>query len=204
MMLIAFEGIDGSGKTTQSGLLAKNLASRNISFHLTKEPTEGFWGKKIRDYIFLNNEKVDNQYLANLFFQDRLDHFNREIKPMLELGKIVITDRYYLSTACYQASTNNDPIQIKSFNEGSVYKPNICFLLDILETEALRRVNDRNKHGIEDLGIFEKIDKLRKVRTIYNSFTDSWIYKIDAARSSNEIADEILEVTLKKLEQSIV
>ncbi|MEZ4269880.1 MAG: dTMP kinase [Myxococcota bacterium] len=102
--LIALEGIDGAGTTTQRELLAKALAERGLSVHETMEPSRGPIGQFIRT-ILTGELTMDDASLALLFAADRLDHLKRDIEPALEAGKIVISDRYLLSSLAYQGST---------------------------------------------------------------------------------------------------
>src|ERR1051325_10206672 len=105
-LFIAFEGIDGSGKSTQVKLLSYNLKNAGHKVYLTCEPTDGPIGKMIRD-IFSHKMEADHKTIAALFVADRLDHLlNKEsgILKKLDEGFTVITDRYYLSSLAYQGT----------------------------------------------------------------------------------------------------
>src|SRR5438874_9885148 len=105
-LFIAFEGIDGSGKSTQVKLLSYNLKNAGHKVYLTAEPTERPIGRMIRD-IFAHKMEADHKTIAALFVADRLDHLlNKEngILKKLEEGFTVITDRYYLSSFAYQGT----------------------------------------------------------------------------------------------------
>src|SRR5665213_3456608 len=102
---IAFEGIDGSGKSTQVKLLAERLEKAGLKVHTTFEPTESPMGKLIRD-VFNHRMEADHRTIAALFVADRLNHLLNKtngILKMLDEGYTVITDRYYLSSYAYQS-----------------------------------------------------------------------------------------------------
>ena len=101
--LIAFEGLDGSGKSTQARLLADALTSAGRRVVLTREPTDGTWGTLIRSTAREGRRLAPLDEL-DAFLKDRAEHVSRVIRPALERGDVVITDRYYHSTIAYQGS----------------------------------------------------------------------------------------------------
>ena len=107
-LFIVLEGIDGSGTTTQLGLLERHLHRRGRQVHATREPSQGPVGRLLRE-ILLGGHKlpdgapVDGLAMALLFAADRRDHLTREIDPALAAGADVISDRYLLSSLAYQA-----------------------------------------------------------------------------------------------------
>ena len=102
-VFIVFEGIDGSGKSTQSELLFNYLISNNIDSKLMMEPTNGKWGIKIRE-ILKGNSFPDAEDLLKLFILDRHDDVKTNILPCLKNRQSVIMDRYYYSNAAYQGA----------------------------------------------------------------------------------------------------
>lgn len=103
-MLIALEGVDGAGTSTQCTLLARALEQRGLSVHTTREPSDNPVGKLIRQALPADaTRRFDEPTMALLFAADRLDHLAHEIAPALERGAYVITDRYLLSSLVYQA-----------------------------------------------------------------------------------------------------
>ena len=98
--LIAIEGIDGAGTTTQAELLRDRLG-----LVMTREPSRGRIGLVLRELLAMRDGKapVDERAIAMLFAADRLDHVAREIAPALAAGRHVVTDRYVLSSLAYQA-----------------------------------------------------------------------------------------------------
>jgi len=115
-LLIAFEGIDGTGKTTQIRLLAEKLTARGHRVVATREPTDGKYGRKIRE-LFTKRHHVSAQEELDLFIADRKEHVREVIAPALAAGKIVLTDRYYFSTAAYQGAAGQDPEKIIKLNQ---------------------------------------------------------------------------------------
>ncbi|HEX3903112.1 MAG TPA: dTMP kinase [Polyangia bacterium] len=107
-LFIVLEGIDGSGTTTQLGLLEHHLRQRGRQVQGTREPSQGPVGRLLRE-ILLGGHKLpdgapaDGLAMALLFAADRRDHLTREINPALAAGMDVISDRYLLSSLAYQA-----------------------------------------------------------------------------------------------------
>ena len=149
-MFIVFEGIDGSGKTTQSKILAKK-----IDAFWTYEPSDNNIGKFIRE-ILSGNIKVDDKTLALLFAADRIEH-TKLIKERLK-EKDVVCDRYLYSSIAYQSVAGVDENFIDSINRYAL-KPDIVFLLVVDIETALKRVKTND--------IFEKKDFLEKVQSKY-------------------------------------
>src|SRR3989338_2355735 len=102
-MFIAFEGLDGSGSSTQAQLLAKRLEKKGKKVLVTKEPTsDNPTGKLIRS-VLQHRQKMSPQELQRLFTEDRAEHLKNVIEPALAAGTTVITDRYLFSTLAYGA-----------------------------------------------------------------------------------------------------
>ncbi len=165
-MFIAFEGIDGSGKSTQAKLLAAHLNAAGFKVYLTFEPTDSEMGKLIRK-IFSGERSADEHVIAALFAADRLDHIlnsTNGIKKKLEEGFIVITDRYYLSSYAYH-SVHVDMDWVIQLNSVSAQqlKPDFCFFIDVdVETSMQRIAASRTSTEL-----YETSDNLRKVRENY-------------------------------------
>ncbi len=147
-MFIAFEGIDGSGKTTQSKLLAKKL-----NYFWTYEPTDGIVGNLIRQ-ILKGKYKVDSKTLTLLFAADRFEH-NKIIRKNLKRG--VVCDRYIFSSLAYQG-LDVDEEYILNINKG-IIMPDITILLVVDIDIALKRLKSSD--------IFEKRDFLEKIQKKY-------------------------------------
>jgi dTMP kinase len=139
--LIVLEGIDGSGTTTQTSLLAEELTSRGYSVLTTREPTGRSIGVFIRQALqhkltLASGEPVSLPWssLALLFAADRLDHVAHVVEPALADGKVVISDRYDLSSLAYQSSTSPEGESalpwLRSLNARAV-RPDLTVVLDL-------------------------------------------------------------------------
>ncbi len=191
-MLIAFEGIDGSGKTTHSKKLYFKLREMGYSSDWTAEPTDGPIGNIIRKALEEGLE-LDVRILALLFAADRIYHIEK-INPLLRKGKIIISDRYLLSSLAYQGSEL--PMDwIYSLNRW-VRMPDLVIYLDLEPEDAIKRLRSKEKYHI--------VDKLRKVRETYLKLidTDPWkgrTYIVDTSGHEDDVFRKILDITLSVL-----
>lgn len=163
---IVFEGIDGSGKTTQINRLVKNLEVQGMKVHATKEPTDRPIGKMIRQV--LNKElKMSEKTMAAMFLADRLDHIQNEEDGMLKLieqGTTVVSDRYYLSSYAYHsAHVPLDWVVAANSECAKLLRPDLIFFLDITPEASLERI--RKSRAFLDL--YETEERLTKVRDNY-------------------------------------
>ncbi len=164
---ITFEGIDGSGKSTQVKLLEDYLSDRGTKVFLTKEPGEGELGKAIRTEILDRRDiEVDPYAELCLFCADRVQHIRELILPKLKDGYTVICDRYYDSTLAYQGSGRGiDPDLVFRMAMASSLgvEPDITFFLSIPVEQALLRLKDRakerNKMDEEPLEFHSRVDE---------------------------------------------
>lgn len=164
--LIAFEGIDGSGKSTQLSLLARWLEDEGIPFLLTREPTDGPAGLLLRQ-LLRGEFKTDERVAGPLFVADRLDHLlNPEygLLAALAAGTAVLTDRYYFSTFAYQSYHTPLP-ELVAANApcARLRRPDLTVFLDLAPEKAMERI--RAGRGRTEL--FETLDRLRAVRKAY-------------------------------------
>jgi dTMP kinase len=142
-LFIVLEGIDGSGTTTQLGLLERHLQGRRRRVHATREPSQGPIGRLLRE-ILLGGHKspagapVDGLAMALLFAADRRDHLSREISPALAAGADVVSDRYLLSSLAYQAQEAERDWVAGLARE--LRAPDLTLLLDLpVEVASARR-----------------------------------------------------------------
>ncbi len=187
---IAVEGIDGAGKTTLCNSLKRELQRRGYDVVLTREPTSGRYGLKLREKIKTGN--LTPQEERDLFLKDRKEHVKKVIKPSLDSGRIVISDRYYYSTCAYQGARGFDPWKI--CKENSIFpKPDLVILLDIKPENALKRKDIKEEH-------FERVDFLKRVREIYLQVVRKTNYVIIDANLSQ---DCILKEAMKCIEEHL-
>ena len=140
-MFIALEGIDGSGTSTQTRLLARRLRDEGYRVLETCEPSRGPIGRMIRERLSTRSEPVEPATLALLFAADRLEHVAREIEPALAEGVIVISDRYVLSSLVYQ-SLECDAPWVAEINRHARW-PDLCILVSLAFEAAVSRVSAR-------------------------------------------------------------
>jgi dTMP kinase len=188
--LIAIEGIDGSGKTTQShfiqSALQKVLQPKKIAVIRTKEPTTGHWGQVLRDSALTGRLSLDEEVEA--FIKDRKEHVETLINPALKDGHIVIADRYYFSSAAYQGARGIPPEEIIRRNEEFAPEPDLLVILDVEPKIGLQRIRTRGDRANH----FEKTGTLKKAREIFLNIKKNYLYKLDATKKPEEIRDLIL------------
>lgn len=152
---ITFEGIEGSGKSTQAKKLYEYLTNKNVKSYLTREPGGTQIGKKIREILLSHwEEKFPPISELLLYEADRNIHIHNVIKPLLNDDYIVICDRFYDSTTAYQHYARGIDYNLVDFlNKTTVegLKPDITFLLDLPVEEAFKRLN-REKDRMESQG----------------------------------------------------
>ncbi|HHB76863.1 MAG TPA: dTMP kinase [Desulfobulbus sp.] len=185
-LLIAFEGIDGTGKSTQVHLLADYLQAKGFEVVETREPTDGPYGRKIRR-LYLNRQSSTPQEELELFVQDRRQHVDEVIAPALAEGKIVLTDRYYFSTAAYQGAAGMEPEAIFAANDFAP-RPDLVVLLVMDPEESVHRIEQLRGDSLND---FEQIEQLRKVADLFATFSDDCILRVDAAGPIDQVQAEI-------------
>ncbi len=180
-MLITFEGIDGSGKSTQTKLLKKWFEKKGYEVILTEEPTNNVIGKELKKHMSRNGLSWVE---ALLFAADRAIHCERIIIPNLD--KVVICDRYVHSTIAYQTAIGLKKKWVSCLNE-NVPKPDLTFYLDIKPETALKRIKKRTSR----LQKYETIKLLKKVRHNYLLMKSNKFKVINAEKSIDEIQKSI-------------
>ncbi|MEM9452664.1 MAG: dTMP kinase [Myxococcota bacterium] len=192
-VLLAMEGIDGAGKTTQIRLLEQRLTTCGVPHVVTKEPTDGFWGSKIRESAQTRRMTIDEELAA--FINDRREHVQKVIAPALQEGKIVLIDRYYFSTVAYQGARGMNPEEILEKNSFAP-SPDVLVILDVDPATGLRRIRERG----DSADLFEKEEELALARDIFLKLDvdDVNSFVLDGRNSIGDIHDEIWS-TLSRL-----
>jgi len=185
-LFIAFEGIDGTGKSTQLPLLADYLRSCGLEVVETREPTDGPFGRRIRE-LYVDRSLCTPEEELDLFIQDRKQHIAEVISPALASGKAVLTDRYYYSTAAYQGAAGCDPETIFSANSFAPV-PDMVLLLTMDPEVSVRRIEQSRGETCNE---FEQLEQLKKVAGLFAGFSDSCITRIDAARTVDQVQADI-------------
>ena len=167
-VLIAFEGIDGSGKSTQAQLLANWLKAQAEEVTQSAEPTRGRWGKMLRHSF--TSQRMPPQQELQCFMNDRKEHVQVVIKPALERGETVIIDRYYYSIVAYQGARGFNPRELLQLNEAFAPKPDIVYLVDLDPKVALERIAASRKQGPD---LLETLEEQTKVREAFRELAQS-------------------------------
>ncbi|MFL2936315.1 MAG: dTMP kinase [Myxococcota bacterium] len=186
--LIAFEGIDGSGKSTQVERLASALRAAGHEVCVTREPTDGEHGRKIRA-LSTRGAPLSLEEELDLFEQDRREHVKELIAPALGRGEVVITDRYFLSTAAYQGSRGLDSDAILRSHEELFPIPDVVFFIDVPPEAALLRVEARGEEMNES---YEKLGFLQDVAKLFRSFERAYICPISGEGSPETVHQAVL------------
>ncbi len=187
-LLIAFEGIDGTGKSTQIQLLAEKLVKQGLRVEKTREPTNGHYGTKIRE-LYADRDGTSLEDELQLFIRDRREHVAGVINPAITAGTIVLTDRYYYSTAAYQGAAGMDPQRILQMNEEFAPRPDLVLLIDLPVAESIHRIEVLRK---ETLNAFEQEQNLIKVKQVFDALKGDYIKKVDGTKSIEDVHSSIM------------
>ncbi|MBU4353865.1 MAG: dTMP kinase [Proteobacteria bacterium] len=198
-VLLALEGIDGCGKSTQAELLASALRERGLEVVLTCEPTDSPLGRQIREYFQGPDRYLSPKEELNLFMADRREHVTEVIDPALAEGKIVITDRYYYSSVAYQGALGLDPDRILAQNEVLSVRPDLTVILALPVAQALARLSGTPQRARQ---VSEEPAYLERVAAIYASLKGPQIHQVDASAPPAEVHAFILQLSLKALRDS--
>ncbi len=194
-IFIAFEGIDGSGKSTQIRILSDRLREKGVSFYGTMEPTDSPIGSMIHQ-IMTGRMKADHRVIAALFVADRLDHLLNDVngvKHKIDEGISVIMDRYCFSSYAYQSTqVSMDWLIEANAQSSSILKPDLNIFLDVDPDTALERIT-QNRFQKE---LFEEKSWLVKVRQKYmeafEKLRDSEnVLIIDGNRDVRDVAEDV-------------
>ncbi len=188
-LLIAFEGIDGTGKTTQIELLAEVLRQRGLRVVATREPTDGQYGRKIRE-LYKNRKSVTPEEELALFLDDRREHVVQVIAPALACGQVVLTDRYYYSTAAYQGAAGHDPQKIIAANELFAPVPDMVIMLEAPVSLGVHRVQKLRGETLND---FEQEETLARVANIFADLKGANIRRIDGTGDAKTVHALVME-----------
>ncbi len=189
-MLITFEGIDGSGKTTQSRRLFNYLKEKGLPVHLFREPGGTQLAESLRKILL--EEELDERGELLLFEAARADLCSKKLRPLLDAGEVVILDRFTDSTLAYQGYGRGIDIElVRTLNTFSTFglRPDVTFLLDIDVETALERVRERTRF---DEPIF--LEKVRKGFLEIAREEPDRVVLIGSKRSEDEVFEDIVRV----------
>ena len=188
-VFICIEGLDASGKTTHARRLVRNLRRRGFDAVYTTEPSRGEIGRFVRKYILQRKRRVPSVVEALLFAVDRVDHVEKEIKPALEGGKIVVSDRYVYSSLAYQGAAGLDLKWIEGVNRLAL-PPDLAIYIDVPPEVVVKRMR-------REKSVMERLETQRRVREVYMKFVEKGkLVSVDGNRRKDEVARDILAVVL--------
>jgi len=228
---IVLEGIDGSGKSEQYRRLVKNLEKKRYSVVQTKEPTVDLpVGKLIRSILY-QEQQVAEEALALLFAADRVDHTEKKIKPALEQGSVVVSDRYVYSSLAYQSGGMKKELGLEWVRAINAYAvmPDMVVFLDITPDVGQSRLAN-GQVRVKDHTYFESLSQQEKIRSAYykvfnfgnvsltqyigagkeearvqvSRVDDTIVLRVDGTLSMEEIEKIVLKHVLKALKEKCV
>jgi dTMP kinase len=204
---ITFEGIDGSGKTTQLRLLADELRLKGFDVLATLEPGGTPLGRRLRAAFLETEETVAPLAELLLFAADRAQHVELLVKPALAEGKIVVSDRYADATIAYQGAGRGFPektvSRIVELATGGL-QPDLTLFFDLpIEKAVLRAKSRTNDEAVRNRMDSETTDFYRRVREAYLTIAEKEPKRfriVEASRSVEEIRKSVMEIVTNFLE----
>lgn len=185
--LLVLEGVDGCGKSTQLPRLVEALGAAGHDVVATREPTDGPTGRRIRE-MAASGRTVDPEQELAWFVEDRREHVAQVIGPALQAGRVVVSDRYYLSTVCYQGARGLDWRAILEQSEAEFPLPDLALVLQIDPAAGLERVRARGGRAEPS---FEDGAFLERVASLFAVLDRPYVRRIDAARDPDAVAADL-------------
>ena len=191
-MFIVFEGLDGSGKTTQAKRLYDHFVSIGKNCLLTFEPTNSELGSLARA-VTTGELVLEDESLALLFAADRYEHFTKKISPVLNSRGFVVCDRYYYSNIAYQGLNDKTVGRILEYNQQVMKRPpDFVFFLDTTPQVCLKRLRSSRK----DISIYENLHHLetlyKRYRALFERLGENIVTIETSGKSEENVASSIL------------
>lgn len=186
--LIALEGVDGTGKSTQAVRLVAALRRGGVDVLATREPTDGPVGSEIRKNALAGTDMSAEQEL-HLFLEDRKQHIEQVVAPALAAGRWVVSDRYYLSNVAYQGARGLDPEAILAENEALFPAPDLALVFELDVEAGMQRIASR---GGPAEPAFEEREFLARVDAVYRGLERPYIARIDASGDADCVHARVL------------
>ena len=185
-LLIVLEGIDGSGKTTQARALLRRLRRRGFKAAFFREPTRGRWGREIKR-LAARSDSLTPEGELDLFVKDRRENVEKNLRPAVRSGRIVVLDRYYFSTMAYQGAKGIAVGRIRRMNEAFALAPDLVLVLDVDAKAGLARIRGRRRRD----ELFEREDYLVRVREIFRGLKGRRFVHVDGRGDKRAVARAI-------------
>ncbi|QGN07436.1 dTMP kinase [Halorhabdus sp. CBA1104] len=197
-MLITLEGIDGSGKTSAQEFLQERRADVDATLTFTREPTETWYGEAVQRSI--RDDDADPMAELFLYTADHAAHLAKTVRPALDRGEVVISDRYSDSRYAYQGATLADRLDeplafVREIHQPWTRPPDATIYLDVDAQTGAKRSGATNK--------FERTEQLRAVRENYERLIadePERFVRIDATRSPEAVCESVKETVESLLE----
>ena len=192
-IFICIEGLDGSGKTTHTHKLVRNLQEKRFDAIYTTEPSRGELGTFIRGTILEGKKRVPRVVETVFFAVDRVEHINKDVKPALNEGKIVVSDRCVYSSLAYQGAAGLDLEWIEEINRFAL-PPDLAIYIDVPPEVVVKRIRRKKS-------VMERLETQRRVQKVYMRFVDNGkLMLIDGDRKKGEVEQNLLRIILDFLQ----
>jgi dTMP kinase len=194
-IFICIEGLDGSGKTTHAHRVVRNLQKKGFNAVYTTEPSLGELGKFIRASVLQGKNRVPRVVEALLFAVDRVEHLEKDVKPALEEGKIVISDRCVYSSLAYQGAAGLDLEWIEEINRFAL-PPDLAIYIDVPPEVVVERIRRKKS-------VMERLETQRRVKEVYMKYVENGkLLPVDGDRKKSEVEQNILSVITDLLKRN--
>ncbi|MDQ5838053.1 MAG: dTMP kinase [Acidobacteriota bacterium] len=207
---ITFEGIDGCGKSTQMRMLASELRLRGLEVVTTREPGGTPLGTGVRKLLLDTEEQVDPLAELLLYAADRAQHVRTLVRPALDSGHVVLSDRYADATAAYQGAGRGFPSELISqliaLATGGLM-PDLTLIFDLTVDESQRRAQRRVRKGIQqDRLDAEDAAFHTRVRDAYLKIAAAEperVRVVDASGSVQETHSQVMRIVMPLIESGV-
>jgi len=170
-----------------------NLQKRGFDAVYTTEPGRGELGKFIRASVLQGKKRVPRVVEAVLFAVDRVEHLEKDVKPALMEGKVVVSDRCVYSSLAYQGAAGLDLEWIEEVNRFAL-PPDLALYIDVPPEVVVKRIRRKKS-------VMERLETQRRVKEVYMKFVDNGkLMPIDGDRKKIEVEKNILTVVLEFLQ----
>ena len=200
-VLIVFEGVDGVGKSTQAKALYERLRKAHFETLLSREPTDGTWGQRLRQLIERGRKNTPPEEELDWFIKDRSEHVKKTIGPGLQKKKIVVLDRYYFSTIAYQSPLGFDPDEIERRNLAFAPPPDLLFLIALQPRSGLQRIAENRGKEADS---FEKEDYLLKVDEVFRKIEKPFLHRLPGEETIQKLSNRAWNITMEHLKERML